>query len=186
MGRIASLTLVTALGVAGLVGCTKEKPARPIRTELRPLTGNTFELVPVDGSLPKSKGGELYCLVFTQANSGVVRQLTMTHENKSVHCVPDQPIEKVTFRIPVNEGPVKIHVFYSDQKLNASSIAQQLYENTNNPSFRPIDLRLPGTVIVDTLEYTPKHDDDGAPLTGGVVGSGGTVVEDAGMPRTQL
>jgi hypothetical protein len=131
------------------------------------VSGNTFELIPAEGQLR-------YCLVFTRSETGVIRQLTMTHENRSVSCEAQKPIGGIRYRIPVNEGPVKVHIFFSDQPLNAGALAQDLYERKGDPSFHPIDLRLPGKVVVQTLEFTPT---EAMPVqVGGQIGAGGAIV----------
>jgi hypothetical protein len=158
---LTSLCLVTA--------CDKDKGPPP-RAELRQVTGNTFELVPAEGQLK-------YCLVFTRSESGVIRQLTMTHGNRSVQCEARKPIGGVRYRVPLNEGSVKVHVFFSDQPLNAGSLAQDLYERKGDPSFHPIDLRLPGQVFVQTLEFQPQ---EAAPaMVGGQIGAGGAIIAPA-------
>jgi hypothetical protein len=70
---------------------------------------------------------------------------------------------------------VKVHVFFSDQPLSAGSLAQDLYERKGDPSFHPIDLRLPGRVFVQTLEFRPRETE---PATeGGQIGAGGAIVQ---------
>lgn len=158
---LASLCLATACD-------KKDEPAT--RVELRQVTGHTFELVPADAQLK-------YCLVFTRSESGVIRQLTMTHGNRSVPCEAGKPVGGVRYRVPVAEGPVKVHVFFSDQPLNAGSVAQDLYERKGDPSFHPMDLRLPGKVFVQTLEFRPQEAE--APTVGGQIGAGGAIVPQA-------
>jgi hypothetical protein len=147
------------------VKVTKEKPAA--RAELRQMMGDTFELIPTEGQLP-------YCLVFTRSESGVIRQLTMTHGNRSVPCETGRPIGGVRYRVPTTEGPVKVHVFFSDQRLNAGSLARELYEHKGDPSFHPMNLRLPGNVYVQTFEFNPQPPTEEA--TGAQIGAGGKIV----------
>ena len=155
---------LTAICLASACGKDKEVP---LRAELRPVSGNTFELIPAEGQLR-------YCLVFTRSETGVIRQLTMTHENRSVSCEARKPIGGIRYRVPINEGPVRIHVFFSDQPLNAGALAQDLYERKGDPSFQPIDLRLPGKVVVQTLGFTPS---EGMPVqVGAQIGAGGAMV----------
>lgn len=181
------------LAAAVLTGwACKQQPRTPPapRAELRAQANNTFEIVPVDGSLPRSAEGDLFCLVFTRSESGVIRQLTMTHENKSMRCEPGKPIGNVTFRVPPGEGAVKVHVFLSDQKLNAGSIAEQLYESRTQPTFQPMDLRVPGNVAVQTLEFAPAEGDGTAPTLGGRIGASGEILPppqpDAGATPTPV
>lgn len=150
-----------------------QQPAAAV--EVREVEGNTFELVPhLDKGSPYK-----FCLVFTRSQTGVVRQLTMTRENMSLPCLDGTPIAKVKFRAPVDEGEVKVHTFLSDQKLNASSIAMQLYERKGDPSFHPMDLRLPGNVKVFTADFKPRPAEEGAPTVGGKIGEKGKIVPPA-------
>lgn len=156
--------------VCSVAACEAPKTDQTPRAELKKLTGNTFELVPAEGQYP-------YCLAFTQSQAGVMRQLTMTHENKSMRCVAGEPIGKVSYRVPINEGRVKVHIFFSDQKLDAGSIARQLYEHKGDPSFNPLDLRLPGSVFVHSIPFTPTQED--VAKVGGEIGAGGEIQEPA-------
>ena len=165
--RISGVLVVLAL----LAGCPDGKPAATARkVELKKRSGSTVELVPTD---PQHLS---YCLIFTVSEKGVVRQLTMNRQNRSIKCEAGQPIGGVSYRIPVDEGKIRAHVFLSNTQLNAGSVAQQLYElSGKNWNFSVLDLRLPGEVKVETIEFTPETD---APIsTGGVVGAGGEVKE---------
>ncbi|MBF5044392.1 hypothetical protein FGE12_18480 [Aggregicoccus sp. 17bor-14] len=155
-----------ALAVVALfTGCQDgaKSPAAK-RTELRSLDGNTVEFVTTKDQLP-------FCLLFTVSEKGVVRQLTMTRQNLSIKCDPGVPIGKTTFRIPAEEGKVYAYVFYSDQKLVAGTVAQQIYEHERGGRINAMDFRLPGQVAVETIEFTPQAAP--APTVGGVVGAGG-------------
>ena len=48
---------------------------------------------------------------------------------------------------------MKVQVFLSDQRLEAVSVANQITEMAK-PNFSPIDMRLPGRVVVQTLTFT--------------------------------
>jgi len=113
------------------------------------------QIVPSDGQMP-------YCLVFTHSGKGVVRQLTISKNNVSVHCNAGEPVLGQAYRIPVDEGPVKIHIFFSDQRLEAASVANQLNEQSFR-SFSPIDFRLPGKVLVETLDFIPSETNEPVP-----------------------
>lgn len=177
--------LVAGLSAAALflTGCpqgTTGKAPSQERAELRVLNGSTLEVAPTEGQLP-------YCLLFTIAETGkppIIRQLTMTHENKSVPCEANRAIGGISYKIPIEEGKIRILVFFSDSKLSAGSVAQQIYElAANNPRWNTLDLRLPGKVFVETLDFDPQPD---RPVAAGVVvGSTGTPQEaDAGAPDT--
>ena len=147
--------IVLAL-VGTLAACARSSGTTAQRVELRKISGDTVQVIPTEDSLP-------YCLVFTQSAKGVTRQLTISKSNLSVKCPTGQPVLGQTYRIPADEGPVKVHVFLSDQRLEAVSVANQITEMTQ-PSFNPIDMRLPGRVVVQTLDFTPAE-----PTTGAVV-----------------
>ncbi|HZJ52774.1 MAG TPA: hypothetical protein VFD38_01440 [Myxococcaceae bacterium] len=141
-----------------LAGCTRS--STPIhRAELRRISGDAVQIIPSEGQLP-------YCLVFTHSEKGVVRQLTISKNNNSVKCDAGEPVLGQTYKIPMEEGPVKIQVFFSDQRLEAGSVANQLNEMTS-PSFNPIDFRLPGKVVVETIDFIPSE--SGAPTPGQLV-----------------
>jgi hypothetical protein len=158
---------VLALGF----GCTKggsEGP--PARAQIRKVSGSAMEVIPTEGQLP-------YCLLYTVSEKGVIRQLTMTRENRSIKCEAGRPIANTSFRVPVQEGKVKVYIIYSDQRVQAGSVAQQLYELRDRPRVTGMDFRLPGQAFVEMLEFTP--DESGPPVTGGVVSAGGEVTEGA-------
>ena len=114
-----------------LVAACNRSTAPAHRVELRRISGDTVQIIPSEGQLP-------YCLVFTQSEKGVIRQLTISKTNNSVKCESGEPVLGQTYKIPVEEGPVKVRVFFSDQRLEAGSVANQLNEMLS-PSFSPID-----------------------------------------------
>jgi hypothetical protein len=97
-----------------------------------------------------------------------------------VKCEAGQPIGNVSFRVPKEEGKVKVLVFFSDRRLNAGSLAQQIYElASEGKQFYPYDLRLEGDVKIETLEFEPSE--EVPTVSGEPVGKGGTVAgEDGG------
>ena len=146
--------VAVGVSLAVLVACARSTaPAH--RAELRRISGDTLQIVPSEGQLP-------YCLVFTQSGKGVVRQLTMSKSNVSVKCPAGEPVLGQAYKVPVEEGPVKINIFFSDQRLEAASVANQLNDMAN-PSFSPIDFRLPGQVVVETLDFIPAESPEPAP-----------------------
>ncbi|WP_224365238.1 hypothetical protein [Hyalangium versicolor] len=147
-------------------GCNKGNEGAPTRAQVRKVSGATMEVVPSDGQLP-------YCLLYTVSQKGIIRQLTMTRENRSIKCDAGKPIANSSFRVPLQEGPVKVYVFFSDQRIQAGSVAQQLFELQGRDRVTGMDFRLPGQAFVEMLEFTPEE--GGAPVTGGVVSSGGEV-----------
>lgn len=147
------------------------------KAELRNVGGSTIQVIPAEGQLP-------YCLVFTISEGKVVRQLTMNRDNKSVKCEGGQPIGNVSFRVPKEEGKVKVLVFFSDRRLNAGSLAQQIYElASEGKQFYPYDLRLEGDVRIETLEFEPSE--EVPTVSGQAVGKGGataTAADTGGGP----
>lgn len=162
-----------ALTLALCVACTNPPPPPVRKVEMRKLTGSTVELIPGD---IQPLG---YCLLYTISERGVVRQLTMNRGNRSVKCEPGKPIGGVSYRIPLDEGTVRVYVLLSNQRLSAGSVAQQIYELAGKGAkISPLDLRVPGEVKVEVMEFTPQEE---VPVsTGAVVGTGGTL-GDAGV-----
>ncbi|MFY0570419.1 hypothetical protein ACN28E_42250 [Archangium lansingense] len=160
MTRWMRAVAVVALGA---VGCTQEqKPAMTARAELKTMGGSTVEIIPKEGQHP-------YCMLFTVSEKGIIRQLTMTRENRSIKCDTGKRIYNSSFRIPVEEGKVRAYVFFSDQRIQAGSVAQQLNDLREKPRLTAMDFRLPGSVTVEMLEFTPQP--GGEPVTGAVVGT---------------
>jgi hypothetical protein len=151
---------VLALGV----GCSGGNQSAHKRAEIRKVSGSTMEVVPSEGQLP-------YCLLYTVSQKGVIRQLTMTRENRSIKCEAGRPIANSSFRVPVQEGTVKVYIIFSNERVQAGSVAQQLFELQGRERVTGMDFRLPGQAFVELLEFTPEE--GGTPVTGAVVGSGG-------------
>src|SRR5690606_31882985 len=105
-----------AVALLGVVGCKKEAPPEPpAKISINALGENRVEFVPAEGQFP-------YCHIFTRSDSGVLRQLTMTHDNLSLPCPAGEPVGGVTFRIPANEGPITALVLFTDQQVNGASM----------------------------------------------------------------
>src|SRR4029078_13086228 len=115
---------------------------RAQRCEIRRISGDTVEIIPNDGQMQ-------YCLVFTHSGKGVVRQLTMSKNNVSLKCPAHEPVLGQAYKIPAaelgaghadkirgEEGRVKLNVFFSDRRLEAASVANQLNDMAS-PSFSP-------------------------------------------------
>lgn len=167
--QLAVGTLAAAFVLAGCPDSSSSAASKQ-RAELRALNGSTLEVHPAEGQLP-------YCLLFSITQAGTpptIRQLTMTHENKSVPCEANRAIGGISYRIPIEEGKIRILVFFSNAKLSAGSVAQQIYElSKENPNWNTLDLRLPGQVFIQTLEFDPRPD---SPVqAGGLVGSTGDI-----------
>ena len=160
-----ALPLVALLAVSG---CSKPAPPAPRATLLR-TGGTTFQLIPGEGQFP-------WCLAYTVSRSGLTRQLTMSAKNQSFPCEAGVPIGKRTFRIPRNEGPVKIFVFFSTQPVNAAALSQDILDSKDRQALSVMNMRLPGQAALETLEFTPE--DDVEAEEGSVLGV------DAGTPET--
>jgi len=130
-----------------LLGCENRAAPGAHRVELRQTPGELVELVPKEGSPP-------YCLVYSIAERGTIRQLTMNEENQSFDCSAGVAIGGTGFRIPKKEGKARIFVIFSDQKLSAATVAQQI-NDLGTPNFSALDLRLPGKAVTEVIEYTP-------------------------------
>ena len=130
-----------------LIGCESRPPPTVHRVELSKTSNDLVELVPKEGVPP-------YCLVYSIAERGTIRQLTMNETNDSFDCPPGVAIGDTAFRIPKAEGKARIFVIFSDQKLAAATVAHQI-NDLGTPSFSTLDLRVPGKAVSDVLEYTP-------------------------------
>jgi hypothetical protein len=169
MTRWTGLVTVMALG---MVACNESKPPpKVVRASVKRTGPATMEVIPAEGQLP-------YCMLFTMSEKGVIRQLTLTRENRSIKCDANRPVANTSFRVPVQEGQVRVYIFFSDDRIPAGSVAQQLYDLRDRERVTAMDLRLPGRVFVETLDFSPET---GEPeQTGGVVGAGGVVTSDGG------
>ena len=144
-----ALAASTALSVM-TTACSKTSTANAHRVRVEAQDGSNIRLYPNAGQLP-------YCLVFTSSAKGTVRQLTMSEKNLSVACPEGKAIGDLLFKIPVGEGKVKIHVVFSDREIEAIPIAQQIRElSDKGAAINGIDLRAPGTVVIDTFDFEPK------------------------------
>lgn len=162
MKRWSWLVAVLALGM----GCDSgKKMERPVRAQLRKTGPALVEVVPTEGQLP-------YCMLYTVSEQGVIRQLTLTRENRSIRCDANKPVANTSFRIPVQEGKVKFYIFFSNDRIDAGPVAQQLHDLRNQERISAMDMRMPGRVFMETLEFTPEE-----PVTGAVVAEGGQVVD---------
>ena len=110
-----------------------------------------------------------YCTIFTVSEAGVTRQLTMSRDNLAFDCPTGRAVGYRTWRAPADEGPVRVLVFFTSQRVNAASIAQQLIELKDPRRASLLDMRLPGTASLETLEFTPLPEspiDEGGIISG--------------------
>jgi hypothetical protein len=155
-GKVGRMRRVLVVLLALLLtGCTPSKSAAPKRVQIEELGAAEVKFIPAESQPP-------YCLIFTVSEKGVVRQLTMTAEKMSIPCEGGKPIGGVVYRIPPAEGKIRAHVIFSDRKLDASPMARQVHElAAQNPKFMALDLRAPGQVMIETLEFTPMLEGEG-------------------------
>ncbi len=151
--------------------CSKPAEAPARRASLNRTGGTTFEILPAEGQQP-------YCLAYTVNRSGLTRLLTMSHTNQSFECAANRPIGGHAFKTPLNEGPVRVYLFFSSQKINAGSVSEQLLESADRQALSVMSMRLPGNVSLEALDFTPEQDI--APSMGEVLGEDAGIVPDGG------
>ncbi len=157
--------------------CQSNKPAQDKRVELQAVGTSTVQIVPKAGQSP-------YCLVFSVSEKGVVRQLTITETRQSITCKAGEPIGGVTFRFPPEEGKVRIWVIFSDRPLEADPMASQFHDLVSqNPNFQAMDLRAPGTVQIETVEYTPVEGPEPEVVVGSEVTGDNKPASSADAPK---
>ena len=151
-----------------------EKPSSPTsnkRASIARTGGTTFEIIPAEGQ-------HGYCLAYTVSRSGLTRQLTMSRSNQSYECAAGRPIGGHPYKMPLNEGPVRVFVFFTSQPVNAASVSQQILDATDRQALTLMNMRLPGQAHLEVLDFTPEED---------VAPTVGTLVElDAGVDGGQL
>lgn len=142
--------VVAICAVTLLWACNKTPAVSPHRMEIRTVTGNTVQFIPAADQLP-------YCLIYAQSEKGVTRQMTLPRSNQSVACPAGEPVLGLRFHLPSDEGPVRVYVLFSDSRLQASDVTSQVVEMAS-PAFKPVDLRLPGRVVLETLDFLPAEE----------------------------
>lgn len=162
------LLVVASLSLSLAVGCEKPAAAPTKRAVLNRTGGTTFEIIP-------SPGQHEHCLAYTVSRSGLTRQLTMSRGNQSFDCAAGRPVGGHAYRVPLNEGPVRVYVFFTSQKVNAAAVSQELLDAPDRQALSAMNMRLPGNVALEALDFSPEE--DVAPELGQVVG------EDAGSPE---
>lgn len=180
--RIMRTMLVAACLVAA-TACSKKDEVID-RVLVVPTGGSTFQLKPTEGQFP-------YCLAYTVSQkTKVIRQLTMRGKNVSFECPAGQPIGRRTYRVPAEDGPVRIWVLFTSQQVNAGSIAQQLVELPDRTKLNVLDLRVVGNAAIEAHDFAPEE--DVAPEVGGILGAdagaappadAGPAADDAGATR---
>jgi hypothetical protein len=132
-----------------IAACSSRSEAPARRATLQIVGPASIKIIPAEKQYP-------YCLAYTVSEKGIVRQLTMSPENASFECKAGEPVGGQTYFTPANEGKVRVYVLFSDRKLEALPIGAQVHEMARTPGFTAMDLRAPGLVVMETLEFTPK------------------------------
>jgi hypothetical protein len=147
--RLATLAPVIVAALACTPPATKPDGERFRIERLGPAS---IQILPNVGQLP-------YCLAFTASDRGVVRLLTMSAKNEAFKCDANQPVGAVPFRVPPEEGPVRVIVVFSDQQIEATPIAAQVREiSFKQRKVNGMDLRAPGTITVESIAFVPAPD----------------------------
>lgn len=145
MRRLALVLAIAAFALA----CKTEPPAAAKHRAHIEGTGADFKVIPEPGQMS-------HCLVFSVADNGVVHQLTTGNDNKSLACNAGEPISGAPFHATPVEGHIKVYVIFSDQEIEATSIIEQIHEMIDHRGgFTAMDLRAPGAIAVETLDYKP-------------------------------
>ena len=143
--------LIAGLLVAA-VACEKPSAEAAVkRASISRTGGTTFEIIPAPGQYG-------YCLAYTVSRSGLTRQLTMSRSNQSYECAPGRPIGGHAYKVPLNEGPVRVFIFFTSQAVNAASISQQIIDATDRQSITLMNMRLPGQAHLEVLDFAPEED----------------------------
>lgn len=143
--------LIVGLLVA-TAACEKSSTATPSkRASIARTGGTTFEIIPAEGQ-------HGYCLAYTVSRSGLTRQLTMSRSNQSYECAAGRPIGGHPYKMPLNEGPVRVFVFFTSQAVNAASVSQQILDASDRQALTLMNMRLPGQAHLEVLEFTPEED----------------------------
>jgi hypothetical protein len=142
--------LIAGLLVAA-VACEKPVTAAARRASIARTGGTTFEIIPAEGQ-------HGYCLAYTVSRSGLTRQLTMSRNNQSYECAAGRPIGGHPYKMPLNEGPVRVYVFFTSQAVNAASVSQQILDATDRQALTVMNMRLPGQASLEVLDFAPEQD----------------------------
>ncbi|APR87749.1 hypothetical protein A7982_13098 [Minicystis rosea] len=131
-----------------VLGACSKAPVAAKRVEVRAVGPSSIELIPAAGLPP-------FCLVYTIAAKGIVRQLTPLDPNEAIPCPAGAPIGSTRYKIPPAEGNVRIHIVFSDRAIDGRPIAAQVRELGATPTFTGMDLRAPGNVLLETTTFSP-------------------------------
>jgi hypothetical protein len=94
----------------------------------------------------------------------------MSSQNLSFECKAGRPVGGRSFKAPIEEGAVKMYVLFTSEPVNAAAVTEQLLDQPDLSKLSAMDLRLPGRVQLETLEFAPEAE---APAeVGQVIGRG--------------
>lgn len=144
-------SLLLAGLLVGAVACEKTDAPPSKRAVINRTGGTTFEIVPAAGQFP-------HCVAFSVSRSGLTRQLTMSRSNQSFECIVGRPLGGHSYKVPLNEGPVRVYVFFVSQPVNAASVSQQLLDAPDRQALTLMNMRLPGQAALEVLDFTPEQD----------------------------
>jgi hypothetical protein len=148
-GPALAAAATLAMACSATACSSSAPPAATRRAEVVTVGPASIRLLPAEGQ-------PAYCLAFTIAEKGIVRHLTMSEENESLPCPAHAPVGGTAYRIPPAEGRVRVYLVFSDRKLDARPIAAQMHDLGASPGFSAMDLRAPGNVLLEKLEFTPR------------------------------
>ncbi|MFT3765583.1 MAG: hypothetical protein QM820_08725 [Minicystis sp.] len=145
IARASRRALIFTLALAA---CSSSAPPAQ-RVEVKAVGPASIELIPAAGLPP-------FCLVYTIAEKGIVRQLTPLEPNEAIPCPAGAPIGGTRYKTPPAEGKVQIHVVFADRAIDGRPIAAQIRELGHTPGFSAMDLRAPGNVLLVSTAFTPS------------------------------
>jgi len=110
------------------------------------VNADEVEVLPRPGAPPK-------CVAFSVSDQGVVRTLAMAEDLFSLDCPPGKPIilGGKPLHVPANEGKARIIVVFSDERLEAARIQNQVWDLRQKRELGPRDLRVPEHAIADVI-----------------------------------
>ena len=91
----------------------------------------------------------------------------MSRSNQSYECSAGRPLGGHAYKVPLNEGPVRVYVFFTSQPVNAASVSQQLIDAPDRQALSIMNMRLPGQAHLEVLDFAPEE--DVAPEVGGMI-----------------
>lgn len=146
-----SRSLLIAGLLLSVVACEKAAAVVTKRAAISRTGGTTFEIVPTEAQYP-------YCIAYTVSRSGLTRQLTMSRGNQSYECAAGRPVGGHSYKVPLNEGPVRVFVFFTSQAVHAASISQQILDAPDRQKLSVMNMRLPGQANLEVLDFAPEED----------------------------